>query len=404
MLTSAIKGLLRRLDNETEVLDKPAFRAFCAARAKAEAERTPESQHKLVASMNRLLSSVAGVAELQQIEADFEVLNIYRDSIPLDFCQVRNLPLGTLPIYRTKYTNPVGILQGSLAGVGPSHYYATKQAGVQVYPFTISTERIMVPNLNNIYDMEKVQLRRDGLVELDRYLEMGVSNAVLNTVFASPSSVDVVTDDPAVSIQNYAATGGSFAGRNVYVLNPGVLPAGVPTVNYYDLTSEGGLTKTVFQTVSTHGIQIGRNFNRAYISTAATSGNAPVWESLQNMATPVALVAGAGVNTNPAKAVPEDMWNEFQKEDYKGDISVNWFGLSVTFKKQNWLPAGYVIFFSEEPSAIMWDRLTLESGQPADGTLETPADGFYNYKSKSKQIATCRPDFALRNFLMLKVQ
>jgi hypothetical protein len=76
----------------------------------------------------------------------------------------------------------------------------------------------------------------------------------------------------------------------------------------------------------------------------------------------------------------------------------------MNVKKQNWLPAGYCILFCDEPASLMWDRLELESGNPMDGTLETPADGFYNYRSRSKQVALARPGYCLRNFLIVKVQ
>jgi hypothetical protein len=386
------------------VLDKARFNAFAREVAGKSAARTQEDVAKSVGFMNRMLASAAGVAEIQSVEADYEVLNVYRDSPALDFMEMRNWPLGSIAIFRTKTTNPVNVLQAGILGVGPTNYYATNQTVVQVAPTTITTERVMTPNLNSLYDMAKLQERKDALENLDRYLEIGITNMALNTVFANPSSVSVVTDDPAASIVNYFANGGSFAGQSVYVLNPGVIPAGYPSVNIYDLTSEGGLTKKVVQTINTHSIQIGRNFKTMYIPQAAVSGDAPVWESLQNMATPVALVTGSGLNNSPAKAVPEEMWSEFQKEDFRGAITINWFGLVMNVKKQNWLPAGYCILFCDEPASLMWDRLELESGNPMDGTLETPADGFYNYRSRSKQVALARPGYCLRNFLIVKVQ
>jgi hypothetical protein len=258
------------------VLDKKRFNAFARDVAAKSAARTQEDVAKSVGTMNRMLASAAGVAEIQSVEADYEVLNVYRDSPALDFMEMRNWPLGSIAIFRTKTTNPVNVLQAGILGVGPTNYYATNQTVVQVSPTTITTERVMTPNLNSLYDMAKLQERKDALENLDRYLEIGITNMALNTVFANPSSVSVVTDDPAASIVNYFANGGSFAGQSVYVLNPGVIPAGYPSVNIYDLTSEGGLTKKVVQTINTHSIQIGRNFKTMYIPQAAVSGDAPV--------------------------------------------------------------------------------------------------------------------------------
>jgi hypothetical protein len=386
------------------ILDKKAFNEFARARALASATRNAEDTKAGLDKFNRLLSSAAGVAQLNSIDADYETLNIYRDSPALDFLQMRNWPIGTIAIFRTKTQNPVNVLQGGILGVGPTHYYANSQTVLTVAPTTITTERVMTPNLNNLYDMEKLMQRRDAETELSRYLEQGMVNMALNTVLANSSSVSIVTDDPAVSLVNYFNTGGSFAGQNVYVLNPGVVSAYYPTVNCYDLTSEGGLTKKVFQTINTHSIQIGRNFNRMYIPSGATGSNAPVWESLQAMATPVSLVTGGLGNTDSSKSIPAEMWSEFQKEDFKGEIVINWFGSSVSVRKQNWMPAGYCLLFSEEPAALMWDRLTLEGGPAMDGTLETPMDGFFSYKSRSRQVAFARPGYALRNFLVIKCQ
>lgn len=351
-------------------------------------------------AFNRMVSAGAGagIASLNQIEGDYEILNIFRDSIALDFAEVRPLPVGTLPIYRTKQLYPVNVFPASLTGGASTHYFITKQNGAQVYPFTFGTEKVMMPNLNNLYDMEKLDLRKDAKGQLDRYMEIGYNNIAMNTVLGAAALAD-----PAASLQAYAAGGGSFAGKTVYALDPGVITASVPTVNYYDLTTEGGLTKRVFQMLNTHSIQIGRNFNRMYIPTAAASGKSPVWESLQNMATPVALVTGTGVTTDPAKAVPSEMWAEFQKDDFRGEVVVDWFGQRIAIRKQNWMPAGYAIVFSDRPCCVLWDRLNLQ-GAPNEGMLTTPVDGFYDEVSKFKNMAALRADYMLRNFAVLKLQ
>lgn len=352
--------------------------------------------------MQKALSGIGGVAELQGIEGDFEILNIYRDSIALDMCEIRNLPLGEIPLFRWRSLRSVGITVGSLAGMGTNHYWSTKDAGQRVAPFTIDVEKVMVPNLNNVYDMERLMQRREAIARQDYFLKQGVNNAVINTIFANSKSVSF-KDDPYQSILNYAADGGSFAGKNVYVLDPGVRQTSVPSVNYYDLSAtENGLTKKVFQTIRTHSWQIGRNFNRMYVPTGATSGKSPVWEALQNMATPVALVTGQG-NQNPAAAVPHEMWSQFQQDDFSGSVSVSWFGESVTVSKQNWLPEGYLVLFCDQPAAIMWDRLDLGADGYNEGTIETPVNGFYSERFRAKNIATARPDYCLRNILLVKV-
>lgn len=393
------------LDNEM-VLDKEAFKKYAHQEYQKSLSSKPKNkaeQDAYVQEYRKLVSGLAGVANLTQIEADFEVLNILRDSIPLDICEMRQLPLGELPLFRSKSINPVGITVGSLAGIGSTVYYATKQYGQRVQPFALKTVEGMIPNLNNIYDMQKIELRKDYLEREDWDMKISVNNAALNTVWANPSSVDVVLDDPATSLLNYFATGGSFAGKTVYTLDPGVQVTSVPSVNCYDLSStETGLSKKVFQTIATHSNQIGRSFPKMYIPTAATSGHSPVWETLQNLATPVALVVGAG-NASPASAIPEEMWSTFQQEDFTGEVIVNWFGIHVSIKKQNWMPPGYLVLFAPQPSAIMWDRLELTGGNYNEGLVESPVDGFYSRRSRTKQIATARPDYCLKNQLLIKV-
>lgn len=377
-------------------LDRNALREFTKNLATRSAEVTDKQK---VENFNKLLSAgSAGIATLDQIEGDYEILNIFRDTLALDFMETRPLPLGSLPIFRTKTLNAVNTFMGSLAGGSSTHNYVSSQAGQSVIPFTFTTERVMTPNLNNLYDLEKLGLRKDANDQLQRYMDIAYTNIALNTILGQPALAD-----PAASIQTYAAAGGSFAGQSVYSLDPGVPTAAVPSVNYYDLTTEGGLTKTVFRTLNTHSIQIGRNFNRMYIPQAAVGGKSPVWESLQNLATPVALITGSGLNNNPAAAVPHEMWSEFQKEDFRGEVVIEWFGQRISIRKLNFLPAGYCLCFSDKPAGVMWDRLNLE-GPPTEGVLETPVDGFYSYKQKSKNIATLRAGFHLRNFAMLKVQ
>jgi len=402
-------------DGQGHVLNKPAFLKYAREVALKVASKTDEEKAAGLAQFNKLLSSEAGIAQLSAIEGDWEILNILRDSFTTDYAEIRNLPMGTVPIYRTRTLNPVGMFTGSIAGVGGSVYWATSDTVTQVFPFTYSTERVIVPNLNNIYDMERLEQRKEALSRLDLFDREMFENIVLNTAMAT-SGTDVVNTDPATQIATYAGTGGSFSGHTVYVLDPGVVAASVPTVNFYDLHTEEGLTKRVFRTVNTHSIQIGRAFSTMYIPQAAYAGQAPVWESLQNLATPVALVYGttstpAGptltnpTSYDPATAVPAQMWAEFQKDDFRGAVIVDWFGMRIAVKKVNWLPAQYALLFADgHPAALVWKRLDLSSGQPQEGTLVEPKDGFYSYVSKSHQIATARPDWSLRNFLVLEIQ
>lgn len=381
-------------------VDGARLRQFSRELATKAASLTTAEKEQSVEYINRIVSAGAGAgfASLNQIEGDYEVLNIFRDSIALDFAEVRPLPVGTLPIYRTKQLYPVNVFMASLTGGASTHYFITKQSGAQVYPFTFGTEKVMMPNLNNLYDMEKLDLRKDAKMQLDRYMEINYNNIAINTVLGAAALAD-----PAVSIVNYCNAGGSFAGKTVYALDPGVQTASVPTVNFYDLTTEGGLTKKVFQTLNTHSIQIGRNFNRMYIPQAAASGKSPVWESLQNLATPVALVTGTVGSADPAKAVPAEMWAEFQKDDFRGEVIIDWFGQRIAVRKQNWLPAGYCLVFGDRPACVLWDRLNL-TGVPTEGMLTTPVDGFYDEVSKFKNIAALRTDYMLRNFAALKIQ
>jgi hypothetical protein len=221
-MSGLIEKFLTGPDPSDPYLNNAAFREFARAAQAKSLSKSHAEKEAAVATVNRLVSSFAGVAELQNLEADFEILNIFRDSIPLDFAQVRPLPLGQIPLYRAKSINPVGFFLGSLAGGGGYNYFANKEYGIQVFPFSITTEKVMVPNLNNIYDMAKLAERADALARLDMYQEIGVNNSCINTLVSNPSLVSVVTDDPAVNIAAYAGTGGTFSGKNVYTLDPGV--------------------------------------------------------------------------------------------------------------------------------------------------------------------------------------
>ena len=405
---SVINQFIHGSDPSEMVLDKAKFMEFARAELAKGEGRSLADKEKAVANVNKALSSIAGVAELNAIEGDYQILNIYRDSPALDFAEVRNLPLGSVPIYRTRYENPVGITIGGLAGVGGTEYYATSDVGVQVGTFTLKTNEIMVPNLNNIYDMVKLDQRKIGLKRLAEYMQMAICNAALNTVFGATD----VTSDPAVNIANYytaanatwssgltyTAGAGYFNGKAVYTLDPGVLQGGIPTTNCFNLTAEGGLTRQVHQAIKTWSVQMGRVPKTMYVSNVG----AP-WEAMQNQATPVALVNGQG-NQNPSRAIPAEKWAEFQNKDISGEITLDWFGTSIRVVRQNWIPQGYAFLTTNEPAMIMWDRLSLATGNIVEGSLETPVDAFYSRRSEARQVAMVRPDFCLRNFMVLKIQ
>lgn len=370
-------------------------------RAKAlSAEKSPEEQ-ELALERRKALSAqgFAGIAELQGLEGDYFELNIYRDSPVLDFVEMRNLPLGSLPFYRTRYSTPIGFYMGSVNAMGSTVYYATNDFGQTVTPFTIQSDEVMIPNLNNIYDMARLQQRQIALQRLAHDMQIAQVNVCLNTMFGAS---DVVSTDPAVALTNYYSGGGAFSGHNVYVLDPGINATGYPTTNVFNLSTEGGLTKHVFQALNDYSIQAGRRIRKIYVPSGSASGY-PVWRAMQDEASIVALTTGQG-NQNPSNAIPADMWGQFQRDDFRSVVSVNWFGLDVQIERQNWLPNGYVLVLTDEPSVIMWDRLDLATGEDRAGTLETPVSGYMSRRSEAKNIATIRPDFGLRNFIVAKVQ
>jgi hypothetical protein len=195
----------------------------------------------------------------------------------------------------------------------------------------------------------------------------------------------------------------------VYVLDPGVIAAGVPTVNFYNIVSAQstassyGLDKICFETVNDWRIQIGRNIKKVIVSRAPSAGSGKTaWRGMLDQATPVALVSGSG-NSSPANAIPPDRWSEMQKADFSKPVTTQWFGLDVTIEAQNWVPAGYVLILTDMPTVIMWDRLSLATGEDRAGTLEVPVSGYMSRRSEARQLATVRPDYTLRNWLLLEI-
>jgi hypothetical protein len=383
---------------DSDLIDMQAYSARANEILSVHDNRT-KADWETVLQTRKSLSSIAGVAELNTLEGEYFNLAIYRDSPVLDFVEMRNLPVGTLPFYRTRYSPATGFFAGSINAMGSTYYYATQDAGQTVTPFTIQSDEIMVPNLHPIYDMEKLQQRAEALKRLAIDMNIAIVNANLNTVFGA---TNVVTTDPAAAIVSYFGTGGAFGGKNVYVLDPGVQPGSVPAVNVYDLTAENGLTKKVYQQINDWSILMGRTVRKIYVPSASVGGY-PVWRAMQDQAAIVALTTGQG-NQNPGKAVTADSWAKFQRDDYRSVVGVDWFGLNVDIERQNWLPAGYCLVLTDQPASIMWDRLHLETGEDRVGTLEVPVTGYMSRRSEARNIATVRPDFLLRNFMVIKVQ
>lgn len=369
-------------------------------------DRTPEQKAEAL-EKRKALAALGGVAELNSLEGEYYDLTIYRDSPVLDFVEMRDLPLGSVAFFRTRYAPPVGFYMGSVNAMGSSYYYATSDYGQQVTPFVVQTDEVMIPNINFVYDMNRLEQRTKGLERLGYFLKEAMVNIALNTMFGAS---DVVGTDPATALTAYAAGGGSFAGKNVYVLDPGVIAAGVPTVNFYNIQSAQttamtyGLDKICFETINDWRIQIGRNIRKIIVSRAPSSGSGKTaWRGMLDQASPVALVSSSGV-ANPAYAIPPDRWSEMQNEDFSKPVALNWFGLNVTIEAQNWMPAGYVLVLTDQPSVIMWDRLSLATGEDRAGTLEVPVSGYMSRRSEARQIATVRPDYTLRNWLLLEIE
>ena len=389
---------------DADVVDTAAFRERIERELSSIEGRTHEEKAAAF-ERRKALSGLGGVAELQSVEGDYMTLNIFRDSPVLDFAEIRDLPLGAIPFFRTRYTTPIAFYPGSVNAMGNTVYWATNDVGTQVTPFTFTSDEVMVPNLNAIYDMAKLAQRTEALKRLARDMKIAYTNIVLNTMLLNSSSVNVITDDPAVSLVNYFAGAGStyFNGLNVYVLDPGVVATGVPTTNAFDLSgSEIGLTKAVFQTINDYRIQFGLSVSRIYVPNAPGTSGLPMWRGLQNSAAIVALTTGQG-NQNPQKAVTPAKWQDLEDQNWgAAQVTDNWFGQSFDMVRQNWMPANYVLVQFNAPSCVVWDRLNLATGEDRAGTLEVPINGYMSRRSEAREIATARPAYCLKHFMVIK--
>lgn len=386
---------------DADVIDKVAFNKRAVEMFQKVHSRS-DDERKTAFEKRQALSAIGGVAELNAIEGEYYVLNVYRDSPVLDFVEMRDLPLGSVPIYRTRTINPVGFYQGNINAMGSTLHYATNDAGYQVTTFAVSTEEIEVPNLNAIYDMARLGQRQAALERLAHDMQIAITNVCLNTMFRSTANggSSVVTDDPATSITNYYTNQGTFAGKTVFVLDPGVQSSSMPSTNIFNLTSEGGLTKNVYQTINDFRLKSKRRIRKLYVP--AADGGTPVWRAMQNEAAIVSAVSGTG-NNDPKNSITPRRWEEFDNIDFAGTVTVNWFGLNIDIEVCNWLPAGYCFFLTDRPAVVFWDRLNLATGQDLAGTLEVPVNGYNSRRSETRQIGAISPDFCLLNFGVLKV-
>jgi hypothetical protein len=108
-----IKELLRRNSEGEQVIDRVALKQKVAEYRGKVLSMTETDRAKQVDNVNKLISSgYAGIASLSAIEGDYEILNIMRDTIALDVAEVRPLPLGTIPLFRSRAVNPVNIFHG----------------------------------------------------------------------------------------------------------------------------------------------------------------------------------------------------------------------------------------------------------------------------------------------------
>jgi hypothetical protein len=331
----------------------------------------------------------AGVVTINQAEATYMDLNVHAfDELTASMVDWSDLKFGQAAIYKTREEYPIAVYVGNLAGGPPAVIFATAQNGAQVQPFQYFSKKFLVPNLVNAqFNLDAFKEKDKALARVARDMKLAKQQYVINTALNQPLSTSVAT-----AITNYAALAAPWNGRTPYVLDPGVQSGSVVTTNVLNDSSEGGLTKNVFQSIVNYcrlapdnlegGALVPRGFFFSKVNTP--------WVSYWNQASIVGYSAVGSSNLDSTKAIPPSKWEEAVKMAFEdGGAYMNWFGTDIFCQPTNILPAGYGLLTTNKPWVLGWNQMDASVTDERDGDL---GDRAFNNRYEARSICLAQPD------------
>lgn len=382
------------------------FITLPANQARVEAERAElaslmskdvtERANKRGDFLKEVASGDADITRVSLSEGRFIDLAIHKDTF-LDDAAVRSDVTASTPLaWKSRYEPPVGVTTGSVYGAGISTLYATQDNHAFLNPFVVDVQGVKVPTMALTQDPQKLGLRDAALLRQAEALKLKQETFLANIIMGQPLGTDLAT-----TVTNYWTASASYAGKTVYVADPGVQGGTYETSNLIDASAEAGLTPATFEALMIQEFKTKRKVQTIHVPVAGFP-----FRKLLRVATVVAnsalLTAGTAPNAK-LEAVPasqwEKMWNMDIGEALEGGLIIELFGRRYKIKANNALPQGYCIVTTDQPAAEIFNI----TDRSVSVDLDDPKEPYFTEHYEKRMMAIAAPDPWARNIWVLNI-
>ena len=328
---------------------------------------------------------------IQVAEGRFIDLAIHKDTFLDDAALRTDLDVEVIPVWKSRYEPMVGITTGSVYGGGMATIYATQDNFAQLTPFVVDVEEAKIPKMALTQDPDRLGQREAGKRRQAEALRLAMEIYLVNFMTNAPLGQSI-----ASSIVNYVSTGNPYAGKTVYVADPGVQAGTYETSNIINISTEQGLTPRVAEEIINQMMLTKRSPRTINIPVAGLP-----WRKLMRYATVVAnnLTGAAGTGSNPGlQAIPAAQWEDLWGTNFANGIVLNWFGHTLKFKTNNALPQGYGLITTDQPAAEVFNIMSKSVSMEYSAD---PRDTYFVSAYEKREIAICVPDPWVRNYAVL---
>lgn len=342
-----------------------------------------------------LASGDADFTRVSLSEGNFIDLAIHRDTF-LDDAALRTDVLAEEPLaWKSKYDPLVGVTTGSTLGGGLQTSYAIQDQYAFLNPFVIESMGPKVPTMLLTQNVDQLKIRDRALLRQAENLKIQEENYLANIMMDAPLGTSLAT-----TVQNYWANNNAYAGKTVYVLDPGVDNTTVETSNVIDASAEEGLTPAVFEQLMIQEMKTGLTARTIHIPKAGFP-----FRKLLRAATIVSTTSlAAGHSANPTlEGIPAEeflkMWRLNMNEALDQGLIIELFGRRYKIKANNALPQGFCIVTTNQPAAEIFNI----TNRSVSVDLNDPKEPYWSSHYEKRMMAIGAPHPWRRNFFLLNI-
>lgn len=366
-----------------------------------------ERRAKLAAALNASVDERAAKRETEFASGDADItrvslsegrfidLAIHRDTF-LDDAAIATDTIAEQPLaWKSEYAPTVGVTTGSTFGGGTSTSYATQENHAFLNPIVIDGMSAKVPRMTMTQDPAKLRIRDKALLRQAEALRLRQEDLLANVMMGQPLGTSL-----AATVTNYWTAMNSYAGKTVYVADPGVQAGTYETSNLIDCSAEGGLTPAVFEALMIQEQKTKRTVRTLHIPVAGFP-----FRKLLRAATIVTTTGlTAGHTGNPSlEGLPAEeflkMWRTDMTAALAEGLIIEIFGRRYKVKANNALPQGYCIVTTDQPAA----EIFTVTDRSVSTDIEDPKEPYWSEHYEKRTIAIAVPDPWVRNFFVVNI-